>query len=88
MAQAINGDTTIAVPSAIIAEKACAIDPKAPRCAATLSTEATPMAPTPTGLTSTRWARRNSMPGGLSPSGLLITRSATTAMIQAMAMLL
>ena len=46
------------------------------------------MAPTPTGLMSYRWARLNSMPRGDSPSGLLMTRSATTAIIQAMAMLL
>ncbi|MDT4883905.1 hypothetical protein FQZ97_1199960 [compost metagenome] len=52
------------------------------------SAEARPMAPTPTGLMSYRWARLNSMPGGLQPRGLLITRSATTAMIQAMARLL
>ena len=45
------------------------------------------MAPTPTGLMSYRWARLNSMPLGESPKGLLITRSATTAIIQAMAML-
>ncbi len=34
-----------------------------------------------------RCARLNSMPCGDSPSGLLTTRSATTAIIQAMAML-
>ena len=45
------------------------------------------MAPTPTGLKSYRWARLNSTPLGLQPSGLLTTRSATTAMIQLMAML-
>ncbi|OIQ71923.1 hypothetical protein GALL_464590 [mine drainage metagenome] len=45
------------------------------------------MAPTPTGLMSYRCARLNSMPGGDRPSGLLMTRSATTAIIQAMAML-
>ena len=45
------------------------------------------MAPTPTGLMSYRCARLNSMPFGLRPSGLLTTRSATTAMIHAMAML-
>jgi hypothetical protein len=88
VAQAISGDVTIATTSAIMADQACAIGPNAPRCAAMLSTEAMPIAPTPTGFTSYRWARRNSMPLGLKPSGLLITRSATTAMIQAMAMLL
>ena len=44
------------------------------------------MAPTPTGLMSYRCARLNSMPLGDKPKGLLMTRSATTAMIQAMAM--
>jgi hypothetical protein len=88
VAQASSGATSIATPAAIMADHAWASGPKAPRCAATDSTEATPIAPTPTGLMSTRCARRNSMPGGLRPSGLLITRSATTAMIQAIAMLL
>ncbi len=49
--------------------------------------DASAIAPTPTGLMSYRWARLNSMPGGDRPSGLLTKRSATTAMIQAMAML-
>src|SRR5919206_4085646 len=51
------------------------------------STDARPIAPTPTGLTSYRWARLNSMPLGDQPIGLLTTRSATTAIIQLMAML-
>src|SRR5690606_26304655 len=76
-----------AVTMAITAEKASAVGPMSPMCAITDSTEASTMAPTPTGLMSYRCARLNSMPGGLSPSGLLTTRSATTAMIQAMAML-
>ena len=59
-----------------------------PKWATMDSAEASPMAPTPTGLISYKWARLNSMPLGDQPSGLLITRSATTAMIQAMAMLL
>ena len=70
---------------AIIAEKAWAAGPKTPMKAVTESSEAMPMAPTPTGLMSKRWARLNSIPGGDSPSGLLTTRSATTAIIQAMA---
>jgi len=41
-----------------------------------------PSAPTPTGLMSYRCARLNSMYLGLRPSGLLITRSATSAPIQ------
>ena len=45
------------------------------------------MAPTPTGFTSYKCARLNSMPWGDQPIGLLITKSATTAIIQAMAML-
>ena len=45
------------------------------------------MEPTPTGLMSYRCARLNSIPLGLRPSGLLMTKSATTVMIQAMAML-
>ncbi len=72
---------------AITAEKACASGPNAPRCAAIDRQDASAMAPTPTGLMSYRWARLNSIPGGDRPSGLLITRSATTAMIQAMARL-
>jgi hypothetical protein len=44
-------------------------------------------APTPTGLMSYRCARLNSIPGGERPSGLLITRSATSAPTQAMATL-
>ena len=87
MAQAISGALTSATTIATTAEKACASGPKAPKYAATDSSEASPMAPTPTGLMSYRWARLNSMPGGDRPSGLLITRSATTAMIQAMATL-
>ena len=54
MAHAISGDATKAVTSAISAENACAAAPKAPRCAAMLSTDAAPIAPTPTGLTSYR----------------------------------
>ena len=76
-----------AVPSAINAENACASSPKKPRCAVTDSREASAIAPTPTGLMSYRCARLNSMPLGERPSGLLMTRSATTAIIQAMAML-
>src|SRR5690606_6509153 len=76
-----------AVTSAITAEKASAVGPMKPMCAAIDSSEARAIAPTPTGLMSQRWARLNSMPLGLQPRGLLITRSATTAMIQAMAML-
>ncbi|MDT4855663.1 hypothetical protein FQZ97_900260 [compost metagenome] len=72
---------------AMSAEKDCASGPKAPRCAAIDSAEASTIAPTPTGLTSYRCARLNSMPGGDQPSGLFTTRSATTAMIHAMAML-
>ncbi len=87
VAQASSGDTTSAVPSAMSAEKACASGPKTPRCAVIDSTEASAIAPTPTGLMSHRCARLNSMPGGDRPSGLLMTRSATTAIIQAMAML-
>ena len=86
VAHAISGAATNAVTSAINAENACAIGPSTPRYAATDSTEAAPIAPTPTGLMSYRCARLNSMPGGDSPSGLLITRSATTAIIQAIAM--
>jgi hypothetical protein len=87
VAQAISGAVTKAVPSAISAEKACAIGPKTPRCAVIERAEASAMAPTPTGLMSHRCARLNSMPGGERPSGLLMTRSATTAIIQAIAML-
>jgi hypothetical protein len=87
VAQAISGAAANAVPSAISAEKACAVRPKAPRCALMDSTEASAIAPTPTGLMSHRCARLNSIPGGDSPSGLFTTRSATTAIIQAMAML-
>ena len=87
MAQASRGDTSSAVTSAISAENACATGPSSPRCATNDSTEAVTIAPTPTGLMSYRCARLNSMPGGDNPSGLLMTRSATTAMIQAMAML-
>ena len=76
-----------AVPSAISAENACASSPKKPRYAVTDRMEASAMAPTPTGLMSYRCARLNSMPLGERPSGLLMTRSATTAIIQAMAML-
>ena len=72
---------------AITAENACAIGPNTPRYAATDSADAMPVAPTPTGLMSYRYARLNSMPGGDSPSGLLTTRSATTAIIHAIAML-
>lgn len=72
---------------AITAENASAVGPITPRCAVIDTTEASAMAPTPTGLMSYRWARLNSMPGGLRPRGLLTIRSATTAMIQAMAML-
>jgi hypothetical protein len=57
VAQAISGDVTIAATSAIRADQACAIGPNAPRCAATDSTEAMPIAPTPTGLMSYRCAR-------------------------------
>ena len=39
----------------------------------------------PTGLKSYRCARRNSMPGGLRPIGLLMTKSATSAPIHASA---
>ncbi|MNV13233.1 hypothetical protein D3C71_1038640 [compost metagenome] len=49
---------------------------------------ASTMAPRPTGLKSYRCARRNSMPLGDRPSGLLMTRSATSAPTQAMATLL
>jgi hypothetical protein len=87
VAQASSGAITKAVTIAMAAEKASASGPKAPRCAAIDSMVATPIAPTPTGLTSYRCARLNSMPGGLQPSGLLTTRSATTAIIQAMATL-
>ena len=72
---------------AITAENACASSPNSPRCAVIDSSDASAIAPTPTGLMSYRWARLNSMPGGDRPSGLLITRSATTAIIQAIAML-
>ena len=83
----MSGEVISAVPNAITAENACAIGPKKPRCAVIDSAEASAIAPTPTGLMSHKCARLNSMPGGESPSGLLMTRSATTAIIQAMAML-
>ena len=65
------------------AENACAVAPNTPRCAGIDKADASAIAPTPTGLTSYRCARLNSIPGGDSPSGLLITRSATTAIIHA-----
>ena len=43
------------------------------------------MAPQPTGLKSCRWARLNSMNGGLMPVRFKTTRSATSAPIHAMA---
>jgi hypothetical protein len=52
VAQAISGEAQKAVTSAISAEKACASAPNAPRCAATDSSDAMPIAPTPTGLMS------------------------------------
>jgi hypothetical protein len=54
VAQAISGAVTIAVTSAIRAEKAWAVGPKAPRWAAMDRAEASAIAPTPTGLTSCR----------------------------------
>ena len=60
-------------------ENACAVAPNAPRKAAIDSAEAISIAPTPTGLTSYRWARLNSMYFGEYPSGLFTTRSATSA---------
>ena len=77
----------MAVTSATSAENACASAPKMPKYAAIDKIDASAMAPTPTGLMSYKWARLNSMPLGDKPSGLLITKSATTAIIQAMAML-
>ena len=83
----MSGAVTKATAIAITAENACASGPNTPRCALMDTADASAIAPTPTGLMSYRWARLNSMPGGDRPSGLLTTRSATTAMIQAMAML-
>lgn len=51
------------------------------------NTEAITIEPKPTGLTECRCACLNSMYDGLHPIGLLITRSATTAPIQAIATL-
>ena len=76
-----------AVTSATTAEKALKSAPKKPKYAITDKAEASAIDPTPTGLMSYKCARLNSIPFGLRPSGLLITRSATTVMIQAMAML-
>ena len=87
MAHAIKGAATKAVVIAITAENACAIWPYSPKCAVTDKADAKAIAPTPTGLMSYKYARLNSMPGGDKPSGLLMTRSATTAIIQAIAML-
>jgi hypothetical protein len=85
--QAISGAASSAVSMAISGANGCAVGPKAPIKHATDNTEAKPIAPTPTGLMSYKWARRNSMPAGLSPRGLLITKSATTAANQEMAIL-
>ena len=62
------------------ADSACIVVPSAPVNAAMPATVAANMAPTPTGLMSYRCARLNSIPAGLRPSGLLITRSATSAL--------
>ena len=75
----------MALPSAMKGAIACGMRPNRPSSDAIDSTDAISIAPTPTGLTSYRWARRNSTSGGDRPSGLLITRSATTAPIQAIA---
>ena len=53
LAWAMAGAATKAVTMAITAEKACASGPKAPRWAAIDSSDAAPIAPTPTGSTST-----------------------------------
>ena len=83
----MSGAVTNATAIAITAENACGSGPNSPRCALMDRIDASAIAPTPTGLMSYRCARLNSMPLGDRPSGLLMTRSATTDMIQAMAML-
>ena len=76
---------TSATPSATNGASACAAGPATPVAAANATRVASAMAPLPTGVTSYRCARLNSMPGGASPSGLLIARSAVTAPSQATA---
>ncbi|MGW7260861.1 hypothetical protein [Streptomyces sp. NPDC054834] len=59
--------------------------PKTLKYAAMETAEAISIEPKPTGLKLCVWARLNSTYDGLSFSGLLMTRSATTAPIQAIA---
>ncbi len=68
-------------------EYALATGPNQPRYAQIATVAAISIAPGPTGLISYKWARLNSMWRGDRPSGLLITRSATSAPIQATATL-
>ena len=81
-----SGDRIIAIVIARNGDHASSVGPKAPKYAAIETTEATPIAPKPIGLKFGRCARLNSMYEGLVfSSGLLMTRSATTAPIQAIA---
>ncbi len=57
--------------SAMNGERICATLPNTPRKARLEAITDTSNAPTPTGLMSYRWARLNSMPGGLKPERLV-----------------
>ena len=70
-------------PQAIKDANALIVSPYQPKCAVKPTSEAINIEPTPTGLMSYKCERLNSICLGLIPSGLLITKSATTELNQA-----